>query len=342
MSLNKAGTYKKRRIISGLIDIEGIKLNLSGYNDDDYIQSIIEAKDYTYDRDLLTALKAAMTNSGTLLDVGANIGYIACFMAKKYPKSTIHCYEPVLSNINLLRKNLNNNMINNVIVHSYGLANKSMVTSASWAKFNRGSAFITESEHEYYPERERVEVRKLDDIYLNKIGITSCALVKIDIEGYELEFLKGSKKFLNEFMPTVIMEANHWCLNGLHNIPMASFLDQLSKIFPYIDAFWDGHTIDINKHRELFMHENIVFNKYMNLICSFDKMRHNNIIAKYKRYSKNSPIVSTNVDLDLQYQESLNEINKLHLRIKELENAGIKSSTKMLTKAVTWRLRSGN
>lgn len=297
-------------ILTRVKHLFGKKLSLSGYSNDLYYAALVEETGI-YDEDLLLALRTAADILGgdTILDVGANIGYISCALATFNPTKQIHAFEPVASNVIVFEKNLKQNQIDNVTIHPYGLGSEEKSGFASWDPDNRGSAFITKGDHEKYPEQEEVVIRVLDKEY-KKLEIKSCALIKVDIEGYELEFLRGGKGFLQAFKPTVVMEANNWCLNALQNITFPDFLNEILNTFPYVHAFWGNRVIDVREHTETFMHENIVNNRYMNLICSFDKTKHQKIIKKYKKVAEH---------LNFERYDAAHLVPELQLSVRSLQ-----------------------
>lgn len=98
--------------------------------------------------------------------------------------------------------------------------------------------------------------------------------IKIDIEGFELEALYGARNTLEKFKPIVYCEANHWCLNIFHRIPLPSFIEQLYGFFPHIFAVnSDGRFLDLSNQTDLywFFHDHTVHFRYINLLCGFDK-----------------------------------------------------------------------
>ncbi len=64
---------------------------------------------------------------------------------------------------------------------------------------------------EYTNFKKLVDMRKLDDLLLNYKNLISKVLILIDVEGYELEVLKGSQEFIRNFKPIIIMEYNQTC-----------------------------------------------------------------------------------------------------------------------------------
>jgi FkbM family methyltransferase len=308
--------------------IFGHELSLAGYQSDGYYREIAN-DERVYDEDLLILLKTALDNIETdsALDIGANIGYISCFMAKQYPNITLHAFEPVLGNVKVLEKNIKLNNLNNVIVHAFGLGRKKQTILAAWDPDNRGSAFITKpgEKHNRYIEHDKVSVRVLDD-EISELDLKKCKLIKLDIEGYEPEFIKGSRQFISQQKPIVVMEINVWCLDALQRVNLPSFLDELLAIFPHVHGFWSGHVIDVRENKELYMHENIVNQRFLNIICSFDKAKHAEILKRYQLSAKHLDDEDFHVKIDRLDKDNLKlkhqvETQASRLRDKEQEIA---------------------
>jgi FkbM family methyltransferase len=81
-----------------------------------------------------------------------------------------------------------------------------------------------------------VEVVTLDD-YLQKMTILPVKFIKIDVEGFELNVLKGAKKTLINSRPTLVLE---------------SYTDEINDFFKFLDyktySFFGGDPKDGNIH----------------------------------------------------------------------------------------------
>src|SRR3989338_5676949 len=72
-------------------------------------------------KDIDTMLTEITPNS-VVADIGANIGIMMLPFARHAKE--VHCFEPIERNLELLRKNIEDNNITNVVIHPVGLGSK--------------------------------------------------------------------------------------------------------------------------------------------------------------------------------------------------------------------------
>ena len=123
------------------------------------------------------------------LDIGAHGGLYSIILKKNFPSLKILTFEPDKQNRYQLYSNLFlNNFENEIRVFDFGLSDKSGVVSFGIRKKgNRGGKSIGSQ------GKEQIKVKQLDDVVLSK---NKNCFLKIDVEGHELNVIKGSKKFL--------------------------------------------------------------------------------------------------------------------------------------------------
>ncbi len=129
-----------------------------------------------------------------VIDIGANVGIVSIYLAKKFPDIKIFSYEPIPTNYANLLKNIENNTIANIQPFNLAITHDRrnldmLVHSAS----NSGGATaclenMNLEGHDFY----KIHSITLDDIFLEN-NIESCRLLKIDVEGSEHEILLNSK-----------------------------------------------------------------------------------------------------------------------------------------------------
>jgi FkbM family methyltransferase len=139
----------------------------------------------------------------TVIDVGANIGYNTLFAAACVgPRGRVIAVEPAQDNLTILYANLVRNNLHNVFVLPYAAG------AARERKqfFLRGDVSAVNSlyqENFYHPITQTVEVLALP---LDDLAIANPRLVKIDVEGGELEVLHGMTGLLHPTPPILIVE----------------------------------------------------------------------------------------------------------------------------------------
>lgn len=86
-------------------------------------------------------------------------------------------------------------------------------------------------------EQRKVEMNTLDNILQEVIPGRPVKMVKIDVEGHELNVLKGAENTLRKYTPHLILEINHPAMaqNNVTYLDILHFLEQFSYSFYFID-----------------------------------------------------------------------------------------------------------
>lgn len=149
------------------------------------------------------------TESQVVIDVGAYSGVYTILAAINGRPASIICFEPNPRMIPILERNIDLNIKNHgrVTVNKFGL---SSMDGQMWFAENEhtsASQIISTSNFKNNSgNREnltKVRVAKLDSLDI----IEKIDLIKVDIEGHEVDFLNGSFKTLSKDKPIILMEA---------------------------------------------------------------------------------------------------------------------------------------
>jgi FkbM family methyltransferase len=250
----------------------------------------------------------------TFIDVGANIGFETVLAAKAVGATgSVLSFEPSGHNHELLLRNINLNAVEKVVqTFPFGLSDRDAEHMLHFSTDNRGGAFLSNMDaNEFYETEESVRTKVLDDISDNLVE--RCDLIKVDIEGHEPSFLRGSLRFLDTYQPACILEANHWCLDALTNVTMPDYLKQVREIFPYVYAFDQHEIVDVREREIHFLVENIVHSRFANLYCDFDARRVADVVARYSRFLLADTAYAN--ELERRNAELQNQLNSLSAQL---------------------------
>ena len=148
-------------------------------------------------------MDAAIFPGATVVDVGANIGYNAVYAAQRVgPAGRVVAIEPAADNLSVLRDNIFSNRIANIVVHAVAAGRAHEVRDF----FLRGevsavNSLFRESVYAAVTGVEQVRVAPLDDLVE-----VDPDLVKIDVEGAELDVLAGMTRLLGRSSIRLIVE----------------------------------------------------------------------------------------------------------------------------------------
>jgi len=147
---------------------------------------------------------AKLAEDSMIVDCGAHVGLFTIHAAKRCPRGRVVAAEPSPLNLELLRRNVRQNNLANVRVLPWGLSGRAG---------EAGIHFTGEYSTDYLNEPVigkassfvvPVELHTLDEVYAAG-GVERCDLLKMDIEGSELDTLRTGAKSL-QATGQIIME----------------------------------------------------------------------------------------------------------------------------------------
>lgn len=128
------------------------------------------------------------------LDIGANIGNHTLQFSKHF--KSVLCFEPNKVIYDVLKINTRNR--SNTQLYNFGLSNKASQSYLNIPEFNFGGATVSTSKTKGSIE---INLKVFDDEIHEDF-----ALVKIDVEGHELNVLKGMTKAIEKYKPIICFE----------------------------------------------------------------------------------------------------------------------------------------
>jgi FkbM family methyltransferase len=166
-----------------------------------------------YENEELKIIRRYSHPADRFLDIGANVGNHAIFMAKVLHACEVICFEPVPYTARLLSINAKLNNCASVLNLSYlGIAAGSQVGETAFVEQvnNRGGARATNSTEGH--SDTLVPIIPIDRLEIQgRINF-----VKIDIEGMELFALHGMQRLIQNWKPTMFIEVSDTNANEFH------------------------------------------------------------------------------------------------------------------------------
>lgn len=167
----------------------------------DYMDYIIY---YGIDSENREPLERIITNNITILDIGVNIGETLLLFANKNNQGKVYGFEPVPYLYERAKVNISLNKYENIILNNMALSDKEEELYFDLpTNFNSGGINM----HKIQPSSNaQIVIASTIDNYIEKNGITKVDLIKIDVEGFEMNVLKGGMETINKHKPKMFIE----------------------------------------------------------------------------------------------------------------------------------------
>jgi FkbM family methyltransferase len=145
-----------------------------------------------------------------VIDIGANIGTFTTWMAKAFPKGKIHSFEPQRAVFQMLSGNAAINNLYNVYTYNMGLGKENTMVEFEEPNYFEKNDFGTFSlVQDIITEKTNnkivVQINTLD-WFVECYKIPKVHLLKVDVEGMDLDVLIGGSKTIKKHLPIIFIE----------------------------------------------------------------------------------------------------------------------------------------
>lgn len=163
-----------------------------------------------------------------IIDVGGFIGD-SCLVLSSLTNKHVYTFESVSENYELLLKTIALNDLKNIVPEKIALGAEKKEIEINIA--GSCSSIVTPSALKV-DGRETVMMTSLD-LYMKEHPLINPGLIKVDIEGFEQEFLKGATATIKKYKPILLISI-------YHNV------DDFFKIKPMIESWNLGYNFKIH------------------------------------------------------------------------------------------------
>lgn len=192
-----------------------------------------------------------------ILEIGANIGYYALIeKSLTGQKGFLYAFEPSPFNFNLLKKNLKLNNIRNAELYQKAIGAKNAVEKFYVADKSNLSSFIRRFDMDMYKDGSviDIEIITLDSFLIDKGRID---FIRMDVEGYEGEILKGGENILKNNPPGNFFIEIHSELLHKKNSSASEIVNYLKNLgYEVLKSFYRGSSrISVDSTDNLLNHK---------------------------------------------------------------------------------------
>ncbi len=188
-------SYKKK----DLSDRFDIKFYLPDYPSD-FIQSSIVFDRNFFDIDTIESVNKYFKDDSIILDIGSNIGNHSLYWAIVRKAKKIIAFEPCKAIYDVFKENIEINSLDNIIT----LNNFALGAEETNASINMIFSDNLGGTHIEADDAGSMQIKVLDNLDLD---VSHIDFIKIDVEGFELNVLKGAIKTIKKYKPILMIES---------------------------------------------------------------------------------------------------------------------------------------
>tara|TARA_B100000767_G_C19651979_1_gene487170 strand:+ start:59 stop:955 length:897 start_codon:yes stop_codon:yes gene_type:complete len=153
--------------------------------------------------------KISKKNKIFLLDCGCNYGFYSFYTASLSSQNSVIAIEASPTTAKDFEKNFNLNKFKNIALKNFAISNTDNITITLNESKNDWESSLTHSEFDK-KKVTKVKTKKIDTIIKNKKIDDYSLLIKLDIEGHELQAIEGAKNTIKKYKPIIIIELSSY------------------------------------------------------------------------------------------------------------------------------------
>ena len=156
------------------------------------------------ERHVITKLLKILKPGDICWDIGANIGFYTCLLAALVEDNgAVVAFEPASRTCGYLHENVSLNKFTNVTVVNMGLGDRQEQRPLHYSEAGLAEGTASLKYAEGRAASERVTLDTIDNLIRE---LPTPDFIKIDVEGYQLEVLRGGELLLKTHAPLLIAE----------------------------------------------------------------------------------------------------------------------------------------
>ena len=159
------------------------------------------------ERDVIPVLSGLLKGEATptVLDVGANNGAFMVMVKGLNSRAEVHCFEPFPQLASFLSDLVKRNSFHEVFVNNLLVGGSDERRNLYFTQGSTATASVVKDFQAAFNSHFEAQQKSLDS-YVTEKCLNDVSLVKIDVEGGELEVIEGGFQTLKEMRPNLLLE----------------------------------------------------------------------------------------------------------------------------------------
>ena len=192
---------------------------------------------YGFKEEYRSALIDLINKGDWIIDIGANLGEVSFLASQKVGSSgKVYSFEPDPDNYTRFDYNLSLNTFTNIVFVKKGLGDNpgkyKIAMNVNEPGNNGSNSIVPDKKTDINKLAREIDVVRFDD-WIAENPLDKIDLVKIDIEGFELQALKGAEMTLKKYKPIIYSE--------LHDVKLREHGTSAKELIDYLKAL--GYTV---------------------------------------------------------------------------------------------------
>ncbi len=159
-----------------------------------------------FEKDIVSKTEKIIKD-GNIFDIGGHFGFYALLFSKLLNKGEVYTFEPNPYCYDQLIKNIKiNNLEDKIKAFNFGISDQESSLEMMVVSDNLARSTCDQEMKEHYKEKKNIEMKNVTVKNLDNLGLPAPSLIKVDVEGMELEVVKGCYGSIKENLPDLIIE----------------------------------------------------------------------------------------------------------------------------------------
>ncbi len=222
-----------------ILNIFGFKV-LGSVNKNNTSYFLLKKCDFGDNKELNLIRKISNLQKILFIDCGCNYGFYSLYVASLSNNNKVISIEASKKTLTYFKKNLKLNLFLNIVFFNKAISNRDNKDIIFYESEKDWESSVVRKNF-FNKKKKKIKTIKIDTI-VNQHGVSEFyPIIKLDVEGNEIDALRGSLNFIKKKSPLIIIEFSKFTLNSNDKI---EFLNFFLKKFKYsiFDTNYQKHS----------------------------------------------------------------------------------------------------